>query len=65
MPKMEPIHVEKYIFKELGENKDESRMGQGRQQGGEKDVLERQGLLESHKQRPRGEVNLSGWPDSV
>lgn len=28
MPAMESIPVENYIFKELGENKDESRMGQ-------------------------------------
>lgn len=56
MPEMGSIHVEKYIFKERGENKDESRMGQG----GEKDVLEREGLLEGHEQRPRGEVKLSG-----
>lgn len=28
MPEMKSIHVEKNIFKELGENKDDSRMGQ-------------------------------------
>lgn len=60
MPEMESIHVEKYIFKELGENKDESRIGRGRRPGGEKDVLEREGLLEGHEQRPRREVKLSG-----
>lgn len=56
-PEMESIHVEKYIFKELGENRG-GRQG-GKQDGG-KVVLEREGLLEGHEQRPRGEVKLSG-----